>query len=196
MTVGEQKHPVEDLGRALMQAGGILTSMTNCYEKSEGRFSVETSFIAEAMSALNNILSRANDSLTRLYQQYDLEQLSRVETPETIVVPELASQHHVNGSEHADASYLGFFSRHSQVSRLATKLDAIAARLPVVPPPPVPPDDIADEPAQSYEELVEKLTMMSDAVAYQSQNNGVIDAGIVPMLDSLRNDIIRLQQNG
>jgi hypothetical protein len=190
--LGEEKHPADEIGKALLQASGILTSLSNCYDKPESNFSIGTPFIAEAIIAVEGILSKANESLTKLYDHYDLGKLEAYNAQAHDKAAGDVRVETTSGEPDADAGYLGYFGRQNQGSRLSVKLDAIRDSMPEYGQE-LRPENMTEQPAQSYDELLEKLTAMTDAAAFQAQNNEQQDQNLLPMLESLRADLMRLR---
>ncbi len=216
MTAIEEKHPADEIGKALSRAGGILTSLTNCYDKNNTDFQISVQFMFEAVSAVENLLGQATDQLAKLYNSYDLGKISDqteiIQTPgsetdsplvnyDTGVVEQhynldgSTQDQHVQTeitSEANEPQYLGFFGPTEQVSRLANRLDSLLETMPaktVV----ANASDYIDRPAVTYNELLEKLTAMTDAAAYnahQGQDNG---QSLLPVLENLRADMLRIR---
>jgi hypothetical protein len=76
-----------------------------------------------------------------------------------------------------------------EVSRLSSNLDSILDTLPDNIQA-VTVEQMIDHPAQSYQELLEKLTAMADAAAYQTPSE---EGSLLPILESLRADMMRLK---
>jgi hypothetical protein len=204
LSLAEEKHPADEIGKALLQAGGILTSLSNCYDKPGASFAIGTPFIAEAIIAVEGILAKANDCLAKLYEGYDLGKLIGESTPlpqKTKAQAEPVDQESPETKEpvvenlseqEEDSGYLGYFGRQDQVSRLSVKLDSILEKLPAQQQP-MRAVDMIEQPAQNYEELLEKLTAMADAAAYQVHHNADADSNLLPVLESLRADVMRMR---
>ena len=217
MTAPEEKHPADEIGRALSRAGGILSLLSNCYDKSNSEFQIGVPFIFEAVLAVEKLLSQSSGELTKLYQSYDLglitvsqaevqhhepTELSEATTetdqqlsPEEPCEDEtpLAFQRSENLSESSENSYRGYFKPTEQVSKLASRLDNILEAMPAQSRSSIP-DNLLDRPAQTYNELLEKLTAMADAAAYQAhqqQNNN--NDKLLPVLENLRADMLRIR---
>lgn len=215
MTALEEKHPADEIGKALSRAGGILTSLSNCYEKNDSDFQISLPFVFEAVTAVERLLARANDELTSLYQLYDLTKIAE-QIPETFIEPEQNEEPHdenpraeseeplnfpsryvkietqSQSSESAATPYLGFFGPSEQVSRLASRLDSILEAMPTRSHAPTT-DDLIDKPAQTYNELLEKLTAMADAAAYQAHQSPSHEQNLLPVLERLRADMLRIR---
>jgi hypothetical protein len=169
LTIGEDKHPADEIGLALARASGILSSIANCYEPGRGEFATGAAFIAEAVSAAESIIAKANRSLDQLYSNYSLLPLD-----EQDLIVELPR--HVQAAQETAVSQ---FIPRSPVSELSQKLDNILSVLPEVP------FDQIDQPARTYDELLYKLTSMTNAASQDDEMR--------PMLESLRNDMLRIR---
>ena len=193
MTLETEKHPADEIGRSLSRAGGILSSISNCYNRDGTDFEVSLPFVYEAVATVEKLLDGASTSLTRLYEQYDLTKLPMIVAEDTVAeIPEqpMAEAATFIGSESADFDptpqaeerrpYLGYFGAHEQVNRLADKLDGIIGTM----PPPRErqmPDHLLEQPAQTYAEFLEKLTAMADAAAPRPTRSPVHDGTVTPV---------------
>jgi hypothetical protein len=175
LTVAGEKHPADEIGRALSQASGILASLSNCYDETQKNFEIAQPFVSEALKAIESILAKANVSLSTLYENYDLTPSVKIEQAIVEVQPEEPEPEPVN---------LGYFGRIQAASRFAnadeneedTQFTA---------------EDMVEQPAQSYEELYEKLTAMSNAAAGSEGES----RRLLPVLESLRQDIERIRNS-
>jgi hypothetical protein len=179
LTVGEDKHPADEIGLALSRASGILTSIANCYEPSRAEFATGAAFIAEAVSAAEVIIARANACLSELYSNYSLQPLD-----EQDFVVELPLQS--SGENEQPDPYEEKFTPRNNVSVLSDKLETILSALPEAP---LQTANFVDHPARTYDELLYKLTAMTNVAA--TQNNP--DDSLLPMLESLRADMLRIR---
>jgi hypothetical protein len=178
-------HPADEIGRALSQARGIISSLMNCFNRPHAEFSVGTPFIAEAMQAVEVILDRAGNNLSALYENYDLNALheeDEIEEAEVVNVPEAPRE-----EASYEASNIGRFGRHATVSRLAGSLESITQVLPAAP---LTTSHLSEQPAQTYDELLEKLTAMTESAAFHGQGG---EDTLLPVLESLREDVLRMR---
>jgi hypothetical protein len=215
LTAQEEKHPADEIGKALSRAGGILSSLTNCYDTNETDFQISVAFMFEAVSAVEKLLGHASGELTKLYQFYDLSKLSgELQTVSSGVdVEEHSEPPYVESelTEDTEASqeplvfnrqsesetpedphYLGFFGPSEQVSKLASRIDNILETMPAKVRT-VSPDELLDRPALTYNELLEKLTAMADAAAYQAHQSPNDNQTLLPVLENLRADMLRIR---
>ncbi len=241
--MSNEKHPADDIGRALLRAGGILSSVTICYNKDQGCFDLDNSFVFEALTAVETMLTQAGDALGRLYSDYDLSPIQPVteksaetevaaemkaEVPDDVVaekapVPlqpvEVAEPVIAAAAEPAITAVLaeeealppahqeiedvedavepallqmGYFPSSEQVLRLSQKLDTIIAGLQLKNPQ-ARDEQAADDRAKSYLEFLDKLTAMADSAALEASRAGKQDKSLMPILDSLRADVMRLR---
>ena len=215
MTAQEEKHPADEIGKALSRAGGILTSLTNCYDRNETDFHISVQFMFEAVTAVEKLLGHASEELTKLYHSYDLTKLDTanqanssesqiensleeahvdLEAPEDIEVAyePLSLNRAVNPETSEEPQYLGFFGPTEQVSKLASRIDNILESMPTNPRAATA-DELLDRPALTYNELLEKLTAMADAAAYHAHQTPNDNQTLLPVLENLRADMLRIR---
>ncbi len=213
--LSETKHPADEMGRALLRAGGILSSLTNCYDKHEGKFDLGHDFMFEALTNVERMLSDAGESLRALYQNYDLRSLAEIEAAalkaaeiaarsaalqnlgETggkaqVDFEEAANFEHADGLIDPSISFVDFLQSSEPVLRLSDRLDAILERFPREEPP-VKVAGPFDSPSKSYAEFLDKLTAMADAAAVEARRAGKQDVELAPVLESLQADVARLR---
>ena len=197
----EEKHPADEIGKALSRAGGILSSLTNCYEKSETDFQISMNFIFEAIMAVEKLVIQSSADLTRLYDAYDLSKLVLpLATEETQLNGEAGQEENVPVDFEIDSDeeqsherpYRRFFPPTEQVTELATRIDHILETMPVTPKS-IAAEELLDKPAQSYNELFDKLTAMVDAAADQAHQSPDSDQSLLPVLETLRADMNRIR---
>ncbi len=215
MTAQEDKHPADEIGKALSRAGGILSSLTNCYDRNETDFQISVGFMFEAVTAVERLLGQASAELTKLYQSYDLSKLTEasqaasadaeveehfepsypgaeaLEEQETSHEP-LIFNRQAESEAPEDPQYLGFFGPSEQVSKLASRIDSIMETMPTKVRTSSP-DELLDRPALTYNELLEKLTAMADAAAYQAHQSPSGNQTLLPVLENLRADMLRIR---
>ena len=215
LILSETKHPADEMGRALLRAGGLLSSLTNCYDKDENKFDLDHVFMFEALTNVERMLSNAGESLNRLYKDYDLRSLAEIEAA-TLKAAEIAARsataqtlgemtgkaggHVDNAANLEDAddlndpskSFVDFLRPSEPVSRLSERLDAILERFPREGPA-AKAMEPAQESAKSYAEFLDKLTAMADAAAGEARRAGKQDLVLAPVLESLREDVMRLR---
>ncbi len=215
MTAQEEKHPADEIGKALLRAGGILSSLTNCYDRNETDFQISVGFMFEAVTAVEKLLGQASGELTKLYQSYDLSKLtaapqseteaagveahleSSFAEPEAFEEAEVAYEPLVFNRQHEsqtqeDGQYLGFFGPSEQVSKLASRIENILEAMPAKART-TSPDELLNRPALTYNELLEKLTAMADAAAYQAHQSPNDNQTLLPVLENLRSDMLRIR---
>ena len=215
MTAQEEKHPADEIGKALSRAGGILSSLTNCYDRNETDFQISVAFMFEAVTAVEKLLGQASGELTKLYQSYDLTKLSGAQhaAPTIAEIEEhLETSYSETGADEEteatyeplvfnrqaesetpeDPQYLGFFGPSEQVSKLASRIDNILEAMPTKVRT-ASPDELLDRPALTYNELLEKLTAMADAAAYQAHQSPNDNQTLLPVLENLRADMLRIR---
>ncbi len=231
----EQKHPADELGKALARASGILSLLSGCYEKSNNSFETDNAFVFESIIAIEAMLSTATNALEKLYENCDLTlvrehqeeaapevvvqetqqpapQVSYSQPPVELRAPTHAAQSSVyqapvyqapapqahslqapisnSPSLPYGSSYLGFFGPAEPVSTLADKIDNILVNMPSRPR--AKHVEIFDKPAETYDELLQKLTALADVAAFQAHQANT-EASLGPALEELRADLIKLR---
>jgi hypothetical protein len=171
----EDKHPADELALALSRASGILSSIANCYDPSQSEFATSAAFVAEAVTAASDILTKANANLGQLYSNYSLQRLDDQDLVVTLPLRNEVAAHN---------PYEEKIVPRSAVAELSNKLDTILSVLPEERP-----FAQRDQPARTYDELLYKLTAMTNVAATQ-QNS---ESDLLPMLESLRADMLRIR---
>jgi hypothetical protein len=181
VTIGEDKHPADEIGLALSRASGILSSIANCYDQSRAEFATGSSFVAEAVSAAEDIISKAHSSLARLYNGYSLQALDEQDLVVQLPLQAAEAQDIRNDFENSPVD-VQELSEHT--AALSNKLENILSAMPVGPS-----FAAIDQPARTYDELLYKLTTMTNAA---SQAHGTQE-NLLPVLESIRADMLRIR---
>ncbi len=198
-----------------MRAGGLLSSLTNCYDKDENKFDLDHDFMFEALTNVERMLSNAGESLRQLYQDYDLRSLAEIEAA-ALKAAEIAARsatsqnlgemagkaggnvdnasnlNDADGLNDPSRSFVDFLRPTEPVSRLSERLDAILERFPREEPTAKAVEPV-DESAKTYAEFLDKLTAMADAAAGEARRAGKQDLVLAPVLESLRAEVMRLR---
>jgi hypothetical protein len=180
LKVAGEKHPADEIGRTLSQASGILASLSNCYEENQKSFEIGQPFLSEALKTIETILAKAHSSLANLYENYDLAAIVKIEKQSATSETDAAGME--EGSEPAN---LGYFGRIQSATRFDSTDDDTENHAPITA------EDMVEQPAQSYEELYEKLTAMANAAAGSEAES----RQLLPVLESLRQDIERIRNS-
>jgi hypothetical protein len=196
LELGEEKHPADEIALALSRAGGILSSLSHCYDVANTDFAVGSAFLAEAIKTTESILMKANESLTRLYENYSLATLQDEQADALVRAANTSFE-----SESENISALNFVSskrrsnnakyetQSTETSHLADESD-VELEYSSEEEATASVEMMMQQPAQSYQELLEKLTSMVDAASYKSADD---DGQLLPVLESLRSDVMRLK---
>lgn len=197
----DHKHPADEIGKALARANGILTLLSSCFDKTNATFETGGNFVYESIVTVEAIVENANRALAQLYQTCDLTVIREaVPQPvaqdyavaEALQFPPAAVQNDtlpfVSATKHSAPSqprysaptdsgpYLSFFGPPETTLRNADRFEQSASML-------------ADRPAESYDELLQKLTAMADQAAHQPP----AERTLAPVLEGLRADLIKLR---
>jgi hypothetical protein len=189
-------HPADEMGKSLSQARGILSSLINCFDKTNANFVTGTVFVSEALTAIEEILSKAGDNLTELYNNYDLNTVieDSSEHIEDESDDEVEVEVNADTEDTLPISAFGVFGHRKKAPNVSEKMDDNTVALPkTLRTEPLRPEMMADQPAQTYDELLEKLTAMADSAAFHAQKSDGEAENMVPVLEGLRADLIRMR---
>ena len=198
----DHKHPADEIGKALARANGILTLLSSCFDKTNATFETGGNFVYESIVTVETIIENANRALAQLYQTCDLTVIRETAPPpvtqdyavaEALQFPPAAAatemlpftarvKNQQQGQPRfatpaaESGSYLSFFGPMETMERNTERFEPTVSML-------------ADRPAESYDELLQKLTAMADQAAHQSP----AERTLVPALENLRADLIKLR---
>jgi hypothetical protein len=157
------KHPADALNLALSRASGILASLGNCYNTADGFFAVPPAFIAQSLVAINEFVVEASQALVHMHELCDLSIPAGFDT-----VVEDAEK---------PVDFGSVLKLRQQ--DLARGDGAVAG--------------FVDVPAQTYDELLQKVTAAEVFAQAQSQSLGNPDDMLLPILSSLREELLRIR---
>ena len=208
----EVKHPADEIGKALARASGILAVVSSCYDKQSQSFETGANYAYESILAIETIVVNAASALEKLYGDYDLTPITAEAAAEPVLENRVVtSRSSVSIPKESDAlngyfgraaqadkfdsanlnSYLSSFGPPENVSRLAERADQelshqfkFESQLGRVP--------LSDRRAESYDELLHKLTTVAHQAAAFEHQPGFEDK-LLPALEDLRADILRLR---
>lgn len=187
-------HPVDDMRTTLTRLSSLLETLTGFYDAGRERFAVNESFVQHALLACDQFCTQARRSLGTLEDGYDLRPLS-VSTQSDLLPMDL---HAAEQAATADASQAvedeSFTSRFSfnggdyqEPAEVAAEAPVADTRMPAAPP------EQDSEYAQSYLELLRKLTAAEIfAVEQQALAPPGTQHQLLPLLRSLREDFQKL----
>jgi hypothetical protein len=72
LTSNDNEHPAEAIGTVLLRANSILTAVSTNFIDNRGHFAVNEPFVAQAVRAVEGLLTEAGAHLDRLYAEIDL----------------------------------------------------------------------------------------------------------------------------
>ncbi len=169
--IEQGEHPADKLALALSRASGIVASVAHCYSERTADFSVSLVFIAQALKTIENFINDADDSLGDLNRDYDL----------TIPKPDLATD-----AQPGDPEIRG------AVATLTPHDDAVVAE--------TANDDLEpfidltnEDVARTYDELLAKVTAAEVFASNSAQYAANSENDLVPLLSSLKADLLRLR---
>jgi hypothetical protein len=173
------EHPADVANLALMRISGILASLSALFDDRRSQYAVDVPFVAHSVKALSQLSDEASAALNELYNACDLTLLPAHEESHDVA-------EEVVEDDHAQIDF----------NMLRRRVDAIANNR-NVPLPTVRTADnlINDPPATSYEELLQKVTAAEVfANAQASQIDGGETSMLLPILNSLKQDILRMKR--
>jgi hypothetical protein len=172
------EHPADVANLALMRISGILASLSALFDDRRSQYAVDVPFVAHSVKALSQLSEEASTALNELYNACDLTLLPAHEELQDV-------------AEEVDD--------HAQIdfNLLRRRVDALANSK-SIPLPTVRSVDsnlTNDAPATSYEELLQKVTAAEVfANAQASQIDGGETSMLLPILNSLKQDILRMKR--
>ncbi len=163
MRIDTTEHPADRLALALSRASGIVASVAHCFSDKSNDFAVTSAFIAHALKTVDTFIGEASSSLTDLNRDFDLS------TPK------------------GDAGSPALTDIQGAVTTLAPQ-DEIGAYE----------DDASmrfreDGTARTYDELLAKVTAAEVFASSQAEHSVSQQNDLVPLLNSLKADLLRLR---
>jgi hypothetical protein len=163
MRIDTTEHPADRLALALSRASGIVASVAHCFSDKSGDFAVTPAFIVHALKTVDSFIAEASTSLNDLNSDFDLS------------------------APKSDASSIGLSDIGSAVATLSPQ-DQIGAYE----------DDAGnrfrdDDTARTYDELLAKVTAAEVFASSQTERNVSQQNDLVPLLNSLKADLLRLR---
>jgi hypothetical protein len=174
------EHPADVANLALMRISGILASLSALFDDRRSQYAVDVPFVAQSVKALSQLSDEASAALNELYNACDL----------TLLPPHEEIQDVADEVVEDDHAQIDFNVLRRRVDALANSKN--------VPLPTVRTADsnpTNDAPATSYEELLQKVTAAEVfANAQASQIDGGETSMLLPILNSLKQDILRMKR--
>ena len=196
MAINIEKHPADEIAKALSRATGIISSITNCFDAESGQFDLGNKFVFEALANIENMLSNAGANLAHVYERCDLTLLDSPQATDDDEHTEIQPPTDENVDiPHAPDTipFVGYFGGSTSAERLSQKLDRILEKMPVTEHEQPAMREFLDRPARTYGEFLDKLTAMADAAAYQVHNRHGDNDELLPVLEGLRADVMALK---
>ena len=210
--VAELKHPADEIGKALARASGILTVLSSCYDRHTQTFETGSNYAYESILAIETIVVNAASALEKLYSSYDLTPIAvdgGVEMPlETSSIASSSTTAILKDSDPLNGyfgraaqahkietanlnSYLSSFGPSENAPRLVDRAEQAAGHSFTFESQQVPAPK-AERRAESYDELLHKLTTVAHRAAAFEHQPGFEDK-LLPALEDLRADILRMR---
>jgi hypothetical protein len=163
MGIETTEHPADRLALALSRASGIVASVAHCFSDKSEDFAVSSAFIAHALKTVENFITEASTSLTELDLEFDLS------TPRS-----LGQGQSVSGVQDAVSTLV-------PQDELGTYEDDASARFK------------DDGTARTYDELLAKVTAAEVFATSKSEASSARENDLIPLLNSLKADLLRLR---
>jgi hypothetical protein len=178
--MSDGEHPADVANLALMRITGILSSLSALFDDRRSQYAVDVPFVAQSVKALSQLSDEASAALNELYNSCDL----------TLLPPHEVIQGSVEAAVEDDHGQIDFDILRRRVDANATNRN--------VPLPTVRTAEsnlTNDAPASTYEELLQKVTAAEVfASAQASQIDGGENSMLIPILNSLKQDILRMKR--
>jgi hypothetical protein len=166
MKLESTQHPADKLALALTRASGIVASVANCFSEHDDNFAVNAVFISHALRTVDTFILEAGTALNNLNRDYDLS-LPRAELEKSVMEETVAVP-----------------------TRVAAPIEDYEAD-------PMESDSLPDmqftEQARTYDELLRKVTAAEVFAATQDTSAVQGKNDLVPLLNSLKEDLLRLR---
>jgi hypothetical protein len=172
-------HPADVVNLSLIRAKGILSSLASLFDDRRAKYAVDVPYVAQSVKAMTGLLNEASDALNDLYQNCDLSLRvdDGVDASTDMPTPQ-------PGEETALATLR---NRAAAFTAVEAGEDAAESASP----------STNDAPASSYEELLQKVTA---AEVFANAQARMIAGGessmLLPILNSLKQDLLRMKQAG
>jgi hypothetical protein len=174
------EHPADAANLALMRVSGILASLSSLFDDRRAQYAVDVPFVAQSIKAVTSLVEEATQALIDLHNSCDLTLLDQgtADHAEEVLRDEVAEP---------DDAEIDFNTLRRRV-----EIHISASHVPL---PTVQSAATNDAPAASYEELLQKVTAAEVfANAQASQISGGETSMLLPILHSLKQDILRMKR--
>jgi hypothetical protein len=166
MKLESTQHPADKLALALTRASGIVASVANCFSEHDENFAVNAVFVAYALRSVDTFILEAGTALSNLNRDYDLS-LPRADLEKSV------REETVGVPPRAPEPVEDY------------EVDELGGS--------TVPDIQFTEQAHTYDELLRKVTAAEVFAANQDTNDGQVKRDLVPLLNSLKEDLLRLR---
>jgi hypothetical protein len=92
LQVTDIEHPAEAIGVVLLRANSILSAISTNFVDKKNQFAVNEPFVAQAVRAVEGLLTEAGTQLDRLYDEIDLRWKADMAPEELPVTPTFMRQ--------------------------------------------------------------------------------------------------------
>ncbi len=174
-------HPADVANMALMRVSGLLASLSTLFDDRRSQYAVDVPFVAQSIKAVTSLVDEASHALNELYNSCDLTLLDQSSADQPLVAVD-------DDHAEADGAQIDF-----NVLRNRVEAHVSPSQIPL--PTVQSAHATNDAHATTYEELLQKVTAAEVfANAQASQIEGGESSMLLPILHSLKQDILRMKR--
>jgi hypothetical protein len=179
-------HPADVVNLSLIRAKGIVESLSSCFDDRRSRYAVDVPFVAHSVKAVSTLLDEAVVALNELYNACDLTLLETATSavPDVSVVADDADLKLIEAAPApSDADQAAIIALRNRSAAFAASEIGTSV-------------STNDAPAASYDELLQKVTAAEVFATAQSRTSGSEGGMLLPILSSLKQDLMRMRKTG
>jgi hypothetical protein len=196
LTQDAETHALETLGASINRASGVLSAAGELYSSTNNQFHGGNAFAAHAITTANTLLAEASNALSALYEAVsartaqvassEAERLALVEAldAERARAESLAENQLVDESDDILEGDLAALEDDEVLTWKGAPERAPQTR----------PNASTDEFARSYEELLRKVTAFEVFARQQDSQSSAEEHNLLPLVESLKEDLIKLSR--
>jgi hypothetical protein len=196
LTQDSETHALATLGASINRASGVLSAAGELYSNSDNLFHGGNAFAAHAITTAHTLLAEANSALAALYDAASsrAEQVAAGEAERLALVEALDAER--ARAESLAANHLIDEADDIADGDLAETEENAILTWKSAPESPHQSQVAAsqDEFAKSYEELLRKVTAFEVFARHQDSDGSGEDNNLLPLVESLKEDLIKLSR--
>jgi hypothetical protein len=196
LTQDAETHALEMLGASINRASGVLSAAGELFSNTSNQFHGGNAFAAHAITTAHALLAEASSALAELYEvassRAEKDAAAEAENQALIEALEAERARAESLAEHQLAQDIGDvaegdLAEHEEEKVLTWKVAPDERQTSRLSPSP-------DEFAQSYEELLRKVTAFEVFARQQDADGNGEDNNLLPLVESLKEDLIKLSR--